>query len=73
LRTWRESFERLTPRERDIFERVTTGQPNKQIAAEAKVAERTVKAHRAQVMAKMGAASLAELVHIADELRRVKG
>jgi FixJ family two-component response regulator len=65
---WRARYESLTPRERDIFARVTEGQPNKQIATETDSAERTVKAHRARVMEKMGANSLAELVHISDAL-----
>jgi FixJ family two-component response regulator len=68
---WRERFDSLSPREREVFERVTVGQPNKQIAGEIEAAERTVKAHRARVMEKMGARSLAELVHIAEQLRRV--
>ena len=70
LRTCRERRDSLTAREREVFTRVTQGQPNKQIAAELSAAERTVKAHRAQVMKKMGATSLAELVQIADDLRR---
>lgn len=70
VRAWRERWESLSPREREVFERVTVGQPNKQIAGEIEAAERTVKAHRARVMEKMGAASLAELVHIAEQLRR---
>ena len=41
-------------REREVFDRVTSGQPNKQIAGEIDAAERTVKAHRARVMEKMG-------------------
>lgn len=68
LRIAREHFESLTAREREVFVRVTAGQPNKQIADELHVAERTVKAHRSQVMEKMGAASLAELVRIAQQL-----
>jgi FixJ family two-component response regulator len=67
-RRWQVSFKSLTARERQVFERVVAGKLNKQIAAELGTAERTVKAHRAQVMEKMSAGSLAELVHIADRL-----
>jgi FixJ family two-component response regulator len=67
----RERLESLSSREREVFERVTSGQPNKQIANELDTAERTVKAHRAHVMEKMKAASLAELVQIAAQLRRM--
>jgi FixJ family two-component response regulator len=59
----------LTPTEREVFSRVIGGQPNKQIAAELGSSERTIKAHRAQVMAKMGATSLPDLVHLAAALR----
>jgi two-component system, LuxR family, response regulator FixJ len=59
----------LTPREHEVFLRVVSGQPNKQIGAEVGCSERTVKAHRSRVMQKMGATSLAELVHMADELK----
>lgn len=58
----------LTPTEREVFRRVVAGQPNKMIAAELGCAERTVKAHRAQVMSKMLAASLAELVSMASQI-----
>ena len=57
---------RLTPSERKILVQVVKGQANKQIASDLGCSERTVKAHRAQVMAKMEASSLAELVHQAD-------
>lgn len=60
----------LTPAEREVFHRVTAGHPNKQIAAELGCAERTVKAHRSQVMHKMAAASLPELVGMAAEMQR---
>lgn len=70
LARWQERLATLSPRERDVFERVTEGQPNKLIAGEISISERTVKAHRAEVMKKMGASSLAELVHIADALNR---
>ena len=56
----------LTPRERQVFALVVTGMLNKQIAAQLGVVEKTVKVHRARVMDKMGAGSLAELVRLAD-------
>jgi FixJ family two-component response regulator len=69
LRQRRMLFESLTPREQEVFAGVVAGKPNKEIAAELGIAERTVKAHRAQVMEKTHAGSLAELVSIADRLR----
>jgi FixJ family two-component response regulator len=69
LRDLRLRFAKLTPREREVFDLVIAGRLNKQIAAELVMAERTVKAHRAQVMAKMQVASLAELVHLADKMQ----
>lgn len=69
LRDLRARFEKLTPREREVFDLVVAGRLNKQIAAELGMAERTVKAHRGQVMAKMHATSLAELVHLADRMQ----
>ncbi|HKB39693.1 MAG TPA: response regulator transcription factor [Gemmataceae bacterium] len=65
----RARLETLTPREHAVFTLVAAGKANKEIASELGTSERTVKAHRAQVMAKMQAASLAELVHIADRLQ----
>lgn len=70
LRACRACFEALTPREREVFERVVSGKLNKEIASELGTAERTVKAHRAQVMEKMHAASLAQLVQMAGRMRR---
>ena len=68
LLTLRRRYATLTPREREVFERVTAGALNKQIATEIGAAERTVKLHRARVMEKMQAGTLAELVRIADRL-----
>ena len=62
-------FAQLTAREREVFELVVAGRLNKQIAGALGVAERTVKAQRAQVMAKLGAANAAELGRIAAQLR----
>jgi FixJ family two-component response regulator len=58
----------LTPRERQVFGLVVRGKLNKQIAYELGATERTIKAHRHQVMEKMKVQSLAELVSIAERL-----
>jgi FixJ family two-component response regulator len=59
-------IETLTPREREVMEGVAAGLLNKQIAGRLGIAEQTVKVHRARVMEKMGAESLADLVRLAD-------
>jgi FixJ family two-component response regulator len=59
---------RLTPREREVFTLVVRGKLNKQIAHDLGTAERTIKAHRQQVMEKCEVQSLAELVLIAERL-----
>lgn len=56
----------LTPRERQVFEQVARGKMNKQIARDLGTTERTIKAHRQQVMEKLRAESLADLVVIAE-------
>lgn len=61
-------FDNLTSRERQVMLKVTSGRPNKQIAAELKLSEVTVKVHRRHVMRKMKARSLADLVRMADKL-----
>ena len=58
----------LTPRERQVFDFIVRGKINKQIAYELGTTERTVKAHRHQVMAKMQVRSLAELVSSAERI-----
>lgn len=57
-------FQLLSPRERDVFRCVVRGLLNKQIAGELGIAEKTVKVHRARVMSKMGADSVADLVRL---------
>ena len=64
----RERYESLTPRERQVMAHVVYGMLNKQIAAELNTVEKTIKFHRAHVMEKMAAGSLAELVRMAGDL-----
>jgi len=65
-------FATLTERERQIMPLVIAGQASKRIASELGVAEATVKVHRAQIMHKMGAKSLPELVRMGDTLAKPK-
>ena len=64
----RKRYESLTAREREVFALVTAGSLNKQIAHQLGTSERTIKAHRAQVVIKMQADSVADLVRMADKL-----
>jgi len=68
IRKLRECFDLLAPRERQVMRLVVSGRLNKQIAHELGVSERTIKLHRGQVMRKMCAESLADLVKQAQKL-----
>ncbi len=68
LAALRDLLATLTPRERQVFDLVVRGKLNKQIAYQLGAAERTIKAHRHNVMEKLRARSLAELVSIAEQL-----
>jgi RNA polymerase sigma factor (sigma-70 family) len=68
IATLKDRFEWLTPREREVLPLVVSGLPNKQIAAEIGTSETTVKVHRGQLMRKMGADSLPELVRMAERI-----
>jgi FixJ family two-component response regulator len=59
----------LTPREREILDLVTSGKANKVMAADLGLSQRTVEIHRAHVMEKMGASSLAQLVRMALDMQ----
>ena len=61
----RAGLERLTPRERDVLEGLVRGHPNKTIAYDLDISPRTVEIHRANLMSKLGVASLSEALRIA--------
>ncbi len=68
LTEWRDRYQTLSPREREIMIRVVRGLLNKQIAGELGTTEATVKVHRANMMHKMKADSLADLIRMAEKL-----
>jgi FixJ family two-component response regulator len=68
LRELHDRYENLTPREREVLIHVVSGKLNKQIAYNLGTAERTIKAHRASIMDKLGVQSVAELARLAQEL-----
>ena len=69
IRTLKASYASLSPREREVMALVVSGLMNKQVGGELDISEITVKAHRGQVMRKMKANSLADLVKMAAKLR----
>jgi FixJ family two-component response regulator len=68
LATVRARYQSLTPREREVMMHVVSGMLNKQIAGRLNTVEKTIKFHRAHIMDKMAAGSLAELVRLAEDL-----
>jgi FixJ family two-component response regulator len=61
-------FDRLTPREREVFAHLVRGQLNKQVAADLSITERTIKAHRAEIFRKLETDSIAGLTRLAMQL-----
>ena len=64
----RQRFDTLTPREREVLAALVEGRLNKQIAADFGVVEQTIKFHRARIMERMQAKTVAQLMHIAARL-----
>ena len=65
----RARYESLTAREREVMALLVSGRVSKQIAAEIRISEVTVRLHRGQVMQKMHVSSLADLIRIADRIK----
>ena len=68
IRELRERYQHLTPREREVMTHVADGLLNKQIAGKLSTTEATIKFHRAHIMQKMRADSLADLIRMAEKL-----
>jgi FixJ family two-component response regulator len=64
----RQRYERLTTREREVFLHLIGGQLNKQVAADLQITERTIKMHRANILQKLEAGSMADMVRLAVDL-----
>jgi FixJ family two-component response regulator len=64
----RARYERLTPREREVFLHLISGQLNKQVAADLQITERTIKLHRASIFQKLEVGSMAEMARLAVDL-----
>ena len=68
IRDFRERYNQLTPREREVMALIAEGLLNKQVAGKLKTTEATVKFHRAHIMKKMGMESLAGLIRMTEKL-----
>jgi FixJ family two-component response regulator len=68
MRVLQSRYELLTPREREVVPLVSSGLLNKQVAAELNASEKTIKVHRGQLMQKMEAHSLSDLIRMAEQL-----
>ena len=68
IRDFRERYNQLTPREREVMALIAEGLLNKQVAGKLKTTEATVKFHRAHIMKKMGIDSLAGLIRMTEKL-----
>jgi FixJ family two-component response regulator len=69
----RERIVSLTPREREVLELIASGRPNKIMAEQMGLSQRTIELHRSRVMEKMGASSVAHLVRMLMNLERGNG
>jgi FixJ family two-component response regulator len=68
VRTIQARYDRLTPREREVFAHLISGQLNKQVAFDLGTSERTIKAHRHSIMQKLEADSVVDLIRVSSEL-----